>query len=73
MSDPDEVVGLTVVPTEWEAELLCSRLREVGIRCFHRITNLGFGSTEIATSGGPREVMVLAADREQARKIAAET
>jgi hypothetical protein len=48
-------------------------LREAGIRCFHRITNLGFGSTEIATSGGPREVMVLAADREQARKIAAET
>jgi hypothetical protein len=73
MSDSDEVVGLTVVSTEWEAELVCTRLREAGIRCFHRITNYGFGSNEIATSGGPREVMVLAASLTEARKILAET
>jgi hypothetical protein len=73
VSDSDEVVGLTVVSTEWEAELLCTRLREAGIRCFHRITNVGFGATEMPAGGGPREVMVLAAQLGRAQKIAAET
>jgi hypothetical protein len=49
MSDTDEVVSLTVVPTVWEPELLCSKLRAVHIKCFHRITNIGFGSSEMAT------------------------
>ncbi len=54
----------------WEAELLCNDLRGAGIRCFHRITDLGFGGSEIASTGGPREVLVRAADVERATKIA---
>ena len=59
-----------MVPTVWEAELLCDELRAAGIRCFHRITDVGFGGSQIASTGGPREVVVRAADLERAAKIA---
>jgi hypothetical protein len=63
-------VRLAVLPSVWEAELLCNELREAGIRCFHRVTDVGFAASEIASTAGPREVLVRAVDRERALKIA---
>ena|SRR5207248_613549 len=48
---------LTVVSTEMEAEMICTRLREAGFACFHRKANLA-AAIEFAPYAGPREVLV---------------
>ena len=53
-----DLVYLTLVPNEYEAELLCALLRTEGIECDHRPTNLGAGSMDGMPGGGPREVVV---------------
>jgi hypothetical protein len=53
-----ELVHLTIVPTENEAELLCALLRTEGIDCAHRPTNLSVGSMDGMPGGGPLEVVV---------------
>lgn len=58
---------LTIVQTEPAAELLCSFLRAEGIRCGHRITDLGAGAWDGVPSGGPREVLVDPGDLAAAR------
>ena len=62
---------LTVVANEIEAELVCGMLRSEGIKCTHRITNLGFGSGgEMPSSGGgAREVLVERQSLEVAREL----
>jgi hypothetical protein len=60
-------VRLTVVQNEPQAELLCSFLREQGIRCGHRITDVGAGAWDGVPTGGPREVLVDPAQLEAAR------
>jgi hypothetical protein len=52
-----DLVHLTVVPREAEAELLCALLRTEGIECEHRPTNFGVGSMD-GLAGGAREVVV---------------
>lgn len=70
---PSDVVRLTIVRNEPEAELLCALLRSEGIRCAHRITDLAFGQGgEMPSSGGgPREVLVRQEDVATAQELAA--
>lgn len=70
----DEPVRLMIASNEPEAEIVCGLLRERGIRCSHRITNIGFGAGgEVANSGsGPREVLVRSSELEAARAAVAE-
>jgi Putative prokaryotic signal transducing protein len=65
----DELVVVDVVRSEPEAELLCSFLRDAGIECAHRLTNVGAGAFEGLPSGGPREVVVRAEDAAAAREL----
>ncbi len=64
-----EAVRLTVVANEPLAELVCSFLRAEGIRCGHRITDVGAGAGDGVPTGGPREVLVGATDLEAARQV----
>ncbi len=69
MADP---VVLTIVPNEVAAEVVCSFLRAEGIRCAHRITNVGAGSWDgVPNAGGAREVLVDPAEVEVAREVLA--
>lgn len=65
-----ELVHLTVVRNEPEAELLCGLLRSEGIECEHRPTNFGVGTMD-GLSGGAREVVVAEEGLEQAQEILA--
>lgn len=70
MSDP---VRVTIVANEVEADLVCSFLRNEGIRCAHRVTNVGAGAWDgVPNMGGPREVLVDPDDLEAARAALAE-
>jgi hypothetical protein len=66
-----EPVRLTVVQNEPQAELLCTFLRAEGIRCGHRITDMGAGAWDGVPSGGPREVLVDPTDLAAARTVLA--
>jgi hypothetical protein len=66
-----EAVRLTVVPDEGAAVILCGLLREEGIRCMHRPTDIAQG----ALDGGPgfagwREVLVDSDQLERATELA---
>jgi hypothetical protein len=65
----DELVVVEVVASEPEAELLCSLLRSAGIRCTHRVTNVGAGAADGLAVGGPQEVLVRREDLERAREV----
>ena len=63
---------MTVVPNELAAELVCSFLRAEGIRCAHRITDIGAGAWDgVPSAAGPREVLVDPADVDAAREVLA--
>jgi len=68
----DDLVVLDVVGSEPEAELLCSILREAGIRCMQRITNTGSGAGDGMAIGGPREIIVRSEQLERARELVRE-
>ncbi len=63
----DDLVVVEAVATEPEAELICSVLRNNGIRCLQRQTTLGAGMTDGMPVGGPREIVVRAEDLDAAR------
>jgi Putative prokaryotic signal transducing protein len=65
-----ELVHLTVVRNEGEAELLCGLLRTEGIECDHRPTNFGVGTMD-GLPGGAREVVVAEASLERAQELLA--
>jgi Putative prokaryotic signal transducing protein len=65
-----ELVPLTIVRNEAEAELLCALLRTEGIECDHRPTNFGVGTMD-GLPGGAREVVVEAEGVERAQEILA--
>jgi hypothetical protein len=67
-----DLVALTVVGTELEADMLCGLLRDAGIECMHGSTNMGAGALDGMPTGGPREVMVRAEDAVRARKALGE-
>ena len=64
----DDLTTVEVVATEPEAELLCSLLRNAGIRCMYRVTNRGAGAFDGMPVGGHQEVLVRAEDLEPARE-----
>jgi hypothetical protein len=66
-----ELVHLTVVPREAEAELLCALLRTEGIDCDHRPTNFAVGSMDGMPGGGPREVVVAEGSLARAQELLA--
>jgi len=69
MADP---VRVTIVPNEVAADLVCTFLRAEGIRCGHRVTNMGAGSWDgVPNVGGAREVLVDPADFDAAREVLA--
>jgi hypothetical protein len=67
--DPDQTVVLTVVSSEPEAELVCGLLGSAGIECAYRDTDAIDSSIEEFTAAGPREILVHAADLEDARAL----
>jgi Putative prokaryotic signal transducing protein len=67
----DELVPLTVVSSEFEAEEICGLLEAEGMRCAQRPTNLGAAAWVGAASGGSREVLVASGDLERARELIA--
>jgi len=70
MNERVELVRLTIVPNEIEAEQIRSLLRFEGIESMHRLTDFGSGSIDAGTSGvGAREILVKQEDLEAARAI----
>jgi Putative prokaryotic signal transducing protein len=66
-----DVVVVTVVSGEPEAELVCGLLRANGIKCGYRDTEAIESSLEDFTPSGPREILVAAADLEAAKSLLA--
>lgn len=66
--DADAVV-VTVVADENEAELACGLLRSAGIECAYRDTEAIDSPLEDFTAAGPREILVHAADLDDAREL----
>ena len=64
-----EVAPLTLVPNEYEAEIVCALLRTEGITCDHRPTNFAVGMMDGMPGGGPREIIVREEDFERAHEI----
>ena len=68
----DDLVRVTVVPNEVAADLVCSFLRAEGIKCAHRVTNVGAGSWDgVPNMGGAREIIVAEDDVDAARAVLA--
>jgi len=67
--DPDETVVLTVVGSEQEAEIVCGLLRSAGIECAYRDTDAIETPMEDYIAAGPREILVHAADLDDARAL----
>jgi hypothetical protein len=65
----EEPAVLDVVPTEAEAELVVSLLRDAGIECAHRISNQAAGAYAQTGGMGPYEILVRSADVETAREV----
>jgi hypothetical protein len=64
MSEP---VRATIVPNEAAADVVCSFLRAEGIRCAHRVTNMGAGGWDgVPNAGGAREILVDPSDLDAA-------
>jgi hypothetical protein len=67
-----ELAVMEVVGSEPEALLVCSILRDAGIQCMQRVTNLGSGAMDGLTIGGPREIIVRKDELERARRVIGE-
>jgi hypothetical protein len=68
----DELVRLTIVPNETEAELIRSLLATDGIESMQRPTDFAAGAFDGWAASGPREVLVNASDLEAARELIAD-
>jgi hypothetical protein len=68
--EEEEVVVLTVVSGEQEAEIVCGLLRSAGLKCGYRDTE-AITPMEDFTPSGPREVLVAAADVDEAKSVLA--
>jgi putative signal transducing protein len=67
--EPEQVVVVTVVPSEPEAELACGLLRSAGIKCAYRDTEAIDSPIEDFIASGPREILVSPDDLEDARQL----
>jgi Putative prokaryotic signal transducing protein len=68
---PTELVRLTIVGSEPEAELIRGLLTTEGIESVQRPTDFAAGSLDGWAAGGAREILVHAADLERARELIA--
>ena len=67
-----DLVRLTIVASEVEAEILRGLLEDAGIRSLLRPTNVAAAAFDGWAPGGAREVLVAAVDLERARELVAE-
>jgi hypothetical protein len=67
-----ELVRLTIVPNETEAELLRGLLATEGIESMQRQTDFAAGALDGWAPGGMREILVRAEDLEAARELIAD-
>ena len=66
----DDLVQLTVVSNELEAEMVRSLLATAGIESMQRYTDFAAGALDGMPSGaGPRSILVHASDLEAAREL----
>lgn len=66
----DDVVQLTIVSNELEAEMVRSLLATAGIESMQRYTDFAAGALDGMPSGaGPRAILVHASDLEAAREL----
>jgi hypothetical protein len=66
----DDLVRLTIVANELEAEMVRSLLSTAGIESMQRYTNFGAGALDgMPSGGGPREILVHADDFDAAREL----
>ena len=72
MSGRDELVRLTIVPNEVEAEVVRALLQTERIESMQRPTDFGAGALDGWAAGGAREILVRAADLDAARELIAE-
>jgi hypothetical protein len=71
--DQAELVVLTVLPTEMEAETIRGLLATEGIESIQRPTDFAAGALDgWAAPLSPREILVRRADLEQARELVGE-
>ncbi|HEV8603649.1 MAG TPA: DUF2007 domain-containing protein [Gaiellaceae bacterium] len=66
-----DLVRLTVVPTQFDAEMIQSLLRTEGITSFRELTDYGAGSTD-GLGGGQQEIFVAPSDLERAQALIAD-
>ena len=69
--DGEDIVVVTVVSDETEAEIVCGLLRSNGIECGYRDTEAIETPLEEFIAAGPREILVREADLEDARSVLA--
>lgn len=69
-NENEDVVVVTVVSGEPEAEIVCGLLRSAGIKCGYRDTD-PIVPLEDFTASGPREILVASADLEAAKSLLA--
>ena len=68
-SDPGELVRLTIVPNEAEAEMIRNLLGTEGIESMQRVTDFAAGALDGWAAGGAREILVHADDLDAAREL----
>ena len=67
----DDEVEVAVV-TRVEAEMLCTMLRQEGIKCGYRLTNYGAGASDgFGGPAAPHAILVAPADADRARELLA--
>src|SRR5580765_2154942 len=64
-----DLAVVDVVGSELEAILVCAVLRDAGVMCMHRVTNLGSGAMDGLTTGGPRAIVVRPEHLDLARRV----
>jgi hypothetical protein len=69
--DAEDIVVVTVVASETEAEMVCGLLRANGIECGYRDTDAIDTPLENFSAAGPREILVREADLEDAKSVLA--
>jgi len=69
LSEVSDLAVIEVVASELEAVLVCAILRDAGVPCMHRVTNLGSGAMDGLTTGGPRAIVVHPEHLDLARRV----
>jgi hypothetical protein len=67
-----DLAVIEVVGSELEAVLVCAILRDAGVPCMHRVTNVGSGAMDGLTTGGPRAIVVRPEHLGLARRLISE-